>query len=43
MSRKIIYLKTPNYSSFEVRGFVVLSFDLHSGTTLIELGVYILT
>ena len=40
MSTEIIDFKTPNkLFELEVRGFVVLSFDLH-GTTLTELAVY---
>ena len=40
MSTEIIDFKTPGkLFELEVRGFVVLSFDLH-GTTLIELAVY---
>ena len=43
MSIEIIDFKTPSKPfEFEVRGFVVLSFNLH-GTTLIELAVYELT
>ena len=39
MSTEIIDFKTPSKPfEFEVRGFVVLSFNLH-GTTLIELAV----
>jgi hypothetical protein len=39
MSTEIIHFKTPSkLFELEVRGFVVLSFDLHR-TTLIELAV----
>ena len=43
MSTKIIDFKTPSkLIELEVRGFAVLSFDLH-GTTLTELAVYVFT